>query len=47
MLAISSNARIFFFQNSIDMRKGVEGLSSLVEKHCMGELIPKKCFDKI
>jgi transposase len=38
MLAISGNARIFFFQNPIDMRKGVEGLSLLVEESCRGEL---------
>jgi transposase len=38
MLAISANARIFFFQRSIDMRKGIEGLSSLVEELFKGEL---------
>lgn len=38
MLAISANARIFFFQNPIDMRKGIEGLSSLVEVLFTGEL---------
>jgi hypothetical protein len=30
MLAIPSNARIFFFQQPIDMRKGLEALSVLV-----------------
>ena len=38
MLAIAGNARIFFSQNPIDMRKGVEGLSVLVEESCIGEL---------
>lgn len=38
MLAISGNARIFFFQKPIDMRKGVEALSVLVEENCTGEL---------
>jgi transposase len=38
MLAIPGNARIFFFQKSIDMRKGIEGLSVLVEESCAGEL---------
>lgn len=38
MLAISANARIFLFQLSIDMRKGIEGLSSLVERCFQGEL---------
>lgn len=38
MLAISANARIFFFQKPIDMRKGIEGLSTLVETAFAGEL---------
>ena len=38
MLAIAGNARIFFFQKPIDMRKGVESLSLLVEENCAGEL---------
>jgi transposase len=38
MLAIAGNSRIFFFQKPIDMRKGVESLSSLVEENCSGEL---------
>ena len=38
MLAISGNARIFFFQKPIDMRKGIEGLSLLVEENCPEEL---------
>jgi len=44
MLAISSNARIFFFQNPIDMRKGIEGLSSLVEELFTGELMSGAYF---
>jgi transposase len=38
MLAVAGNARIFFFQKPIDMRKGIEGLSMLVEESCIGEL---------
>jgi transposase len=38
MLGIAGNARIFFFQKPIDMRKGIEGLSGLVEASCQGEL---------
>lgn len=34
MLAIAGNARIFFFQTPIDMRKGLEALSILVEENC-------------
>ena len=44
MLAISGNARIFFFQNPIDMRKGVEALSVLVEGTCKGELMSGAYF---
>jgi transposase len=44
MLAISSSARIFFFQNSIDMRKGLEKLSFLVEESCSGELFSGAYF---
>jgi len=44
MLAISGNARIFFFQKPVDMRKGVEGLSLLVEESCMGELMTGAYF---
>src|SRR6476469_6629309 len=44
MLAISANARIFFFQQSIDMRKGIEGLSSLVEGLFTGELMSGAYF---
>jgi hypothetical protein len=29
MLAIAANSRIFFFQNAVDMRKGVETLGCL------------------
>ena len=38
MLAIAGNARIFFFQTPIDMRKGIESLSALVETNHLGEL---------
>jgi len=38
MLAIAGNARIFFFQKPVDMRKGVESLSLLIEQSCTGEL---------
>jgi transposase len=38
MLAIAGNARIFFFQKPIDMRKGIESLSLLVEENYAGEL---------
>ena len=44
MLAISGNARIFFFQKPIDMRKGVEALSALVEVNCVGELMTGAYF---
>ena len=38
MLAIAGHARIFFFQKPVDMRKGVESLSLLIEQSCTGEL---------
>jgi transposase len=44
MLAIAGNARIFFFQKPIDMRKGVETLSALVEANCAGELMTGAYF---
>jgi transposase len=44
MLAISGNARIFFFQSPIDMRKGIETLSVLVEENCKGELMSGSYF---
>jgi transposase len=44
MLAISANARIFFFQSSIDMRKGIETLSYLVEQSFAGELLSGAYF---
>jgi transposase len=44
MLAISSNARIFFFQKPTDMRKGVESLSLLIEQSCAGELMTGAYF---
>lgn len=45
MLALAANARIFFFQAPIDMRKGVEALSVLVEKQLFAsELISGAYF---
>jgi transposase len=44
MLAISGNARIFLFQNPIDMRKGIESLSVLVEENFAGELLSGAYF---
>jgi transposase len=38
MLAIAPNARIFFYQQPLDMRKGVEGMSSIVEELFSSEL---------
>ena len=38
MLAISGNARIFLCRETIDMRKGFESLSALVDKLFTGEL---------
>lgn len=44
MLAISANARIFLFQNTVDMRKGVERLSALIEQFFIGELMSGAYF---
>ena len=44
MLAMAANARIFFFHRSVDMRKGLEGLSALVEESCSGELMSGSYF---
>ena len=44
MLAIAGNARIFLFQCPVDMRKGIEGLSSLVEQSCPGEIMTGAYF---
>jgi transposase len=38
MLALAGNARIFLWQEAIDMRKGFEGLSGLVEMLFGGQL---------
>jgi transposase len=38
MLAIAGNARIFLCRDAIDMRKGFEGLSGLVESLFSGQL---------
>lgn len=44
MLAISGNARIFFFQIPVDMRKGIETLSFIVEANFEGELMSGAYF---
>lgn len=44
MLALSGNARIFFFKQPIDMRKGIEKLSLIVETNCCGELLSGAYF---
>ena len=44
MLAIAFNARIFFFRDYVDMRKGVEKLSSLVESFHSGQLMTGAYF---
>lgn len=44
MLAISANARIFFYQTPIDMRKGIERLSGLIEELFKGELMSGAYF---
>lgn len=44
MLAIAGNAKIFFFQKPIDMRKGIEKLSYLVEQSYQGELTSGSYF---
>ena len=38
MLAIGTSTRIFLFREAIDMRKGFESLSGLVESSFTGEL---------
>lgn len=38
MLALAANTRIFLFREAIDMRKGFEGLSGLVETAFQGQL---------
>lgn len=44
MLAMAANARIFLFRECIDMRKGVESLSAIVEESCSGELLSGAYF---
>ena len=44
MLAISANARIFLCQDPVDMRKGIETLSVLVELFFKGELMSGAYF---
>jgi transposase len=38
MLAIAANTRIFLFRETVDMRKGFESLSGLVESTFRGQL---------
>ncbi len=38
MLALGGNVRIFMCRNSVDLRKGFEGLSGLVESLKLGDL---------
>lgn len=38
MLALAANTKIFLFREAIDMRKGFEGLSGLVETSFQGQL---------
>lgn len=38
MLALAGNAKIFLCNESVDLRKGFEGLSGLVEMHFQEEL---------
>jgi transposase len=44
MLAIPANARIFLFQNPVDMRKGIEGLCFIIEQNYSGELMSGAYF---
>lgn len=44
MLAIPANARIFLFQNPVDMRKGIERLCFLIEQNYSGELMSGAYF---
>ena len=44
MLAISGNARVFLFHRPVDMRKGIERLSALVETQFSGELMSGAYF---
>ena len=44
MLSFSGNARIFLYRGIVDMRKGFEGLSSLVSEAFEGELTSGSFF---
>lgn len=44
MLAVASNARIFFHQVPVDMRKGIEGLGVIIESHFAGQLLSGAYF---
>jgi len=43
MLSISGNARIFLFQDPMDLRKGFEGLSYLVEE-AFGDILTSGAY---
>jgi len=44
MLALSGSTRIFVYNGPVDMRKGFEGLSVLVEEIFSGQLTSGACF---
>lgn len=44
MLTIPGNARLFLFQQPVNMRKSFEGLSALVEQLFPGELLSGALF---
>ena len=44
MIAITGTARVFLFGKPVDMRKGFEGLSSLVEEQFEDDLVSGSYF---
>ena len=44
MLALPGQSRIFLYQDAMDLRKGFEGLSCLVEQAFSGELLSGAYF---
>ena len=44
MLALSGSTRILVYNGPVDMRKGFEGLSVLVEENFSGQLTSGACF---
>jgi len=44
MLTLPGNARLFFYQNPMNMRKSFEGLSAVVEELFPGELLTGAFF---